>query len=134
VAAVPGIYTQNSQGFGPGAILNQDFSVNGSANAAAKNSVVAVYMTGEGTTAPPSATGGVAGSGSNPLNKPAMGVTATVAGLPATVEYAGSAPGFVYGVMQVNVRIPAAAPSGAQPIVINIGTFSTQAGVTVAVQ
>jgi uncharacterized protein (TIGR03437 family) len=50
------------------------------------------------------------------------------------VEYYGSAPATVYGVMQVNVRIPAGTPSGPQPIVINVGSYSTQAGATVTVQ
>ena len=133
-AAVPGIYTQNSQGNGPGSILNQDLTLNGISNRAAPNSVVAVYMTGEGVTTPNSITGSVAGSGGNGLNVPRLPVTATVAGIPATVEYYGSAPGIVYGVMQVNVRIPLNAPSGAQPLVIGVGTNPTQTGVTVAVR
>jgi uncharacterized protein (TIGR03437 family) len=40
----------------------------------------------------------------------------------------------VYGVMQVNVQIPSNVPSGAQTIVINVGSISTQANVTVSVQ
>jgi uncharacterized protein (TIGR03437 family) len=134
IGTVPGIYTQNSQGNGPGSILNQDLSVNGPTNPAAKNSVVAVYMTGEGVTQPSSTTGAVAGTSGNPLNKTPLTVTATVAGQPATVEYYSEAPGIVYGVMQVNVRIPANSPSGAQPIVISVGSNSTQPNVTVSVQ
>ena len=74
------------------------------------------------------------------LNKPQLTVSATVAGIPATVNYAGSAPTLIYGVMQVNITIPANTPTGAQPVVITLGTsntavsFSTQAGITVAVQ
>ena len=133
-AAVPGIYTLNQQGSGTGAIVNQAGTVNGPGNLAPKGSVVSVYMTGEGVTTPPSATGAVAKTLNNPVLAP---VTATVGGLPAQVQYAGSAPGIIYGVMQVNVLIPANAPSGALPIVITLGTgttFSTQAGVTVSVQ
>ena len=137
VPAAPGIYSLNQSGTGPGAILNQDFSVNGPATPAAKNSVVSIYMTGEGVTTPPSTDGTIAVN----LNKPVLGfVTATVGGVPATVEYAGSAPGILYGVMQVNVRIPTSVGSGAQPIVIQLGAsatsiaFATQNGITVAVQ
>jgi uncharacterized protein (TIGR03437 family) len=55
------------------------------------------------------------------------------------VEYYGSAPGILYGVMQVNVRIPANTPTGAQTVVVQLAnstgvTFSTQTGITVAVQ
>jgi uncharacterized protein (TIGR03437 family) len=141
-AAVPGIYTRNQQGFGPGAILNQDgVTVNGPGTAAAKGSVVSVYMTGEGQTSPAGMTGAIA-----PVNVPApwkqplLKVTATVGSLPALVEYYGSAPGLVSGVMQVNVQIPANAPSGAVPIVITLTdastglSYSTQSQVTVSVQ
>jgi uncharacterized protein (TIGR03437 family) len=129
-ATVPGIYTLNQTGSGQGAILNQDESANGLNNPAAKGSVVAVYMTGEGITTPPSVTGQLAVS----LNHPVLGVTATVNGVAAQVQYAGSAPGLVYGVMQVNVQLPANAPTGNLPIVITVGTTNTQTGVTVAVQ
>lgn len=133
-AAAPGIYAQNKQGFGPGSIINQDNSINGPNNPAAKGSVVAIYVTGEGTTSPASTDGAIANTSGNPLNKPVLGVTATVAGQPATVQYYGSAPGIVYGVMQVNVTIPAGTPTGAQALVINVGNNPTPAGVTVAVQ
>jgi len=130
----PGIYTQNSSGTGPGVILNQDYSENGPTKPAATGSVVAVYMTGEGatnTTPPDGAIAPVNGTG---LYKPLLPVTATVGGIPATVLYYGSAPGEVYGVMQVNLTIPAGVSSGPQPVAITVGTTSTQAGVTVAVQ
>jgi uncharacterized protein (TIGR03437 family) len=134
----PGIYTANASGSGQGAILNQDYSVNSAANRAAVNSVVAVYMTGEGTTQPASPDGAVAPINGTGLFKPVLPVTATVGGVPAKIEYYGSAPGIVYGVMQVNVRIPAGTPSGPNvPIVITVGTNSTQSGtggVTVAIQ
>ena len=50
------------------------------------------------------------------------------------MAYYGSAPGAIYGVMQVNVQIPANAPTGVQPIVVSVGNFPTQASVTVTVQ
>jgi uncharacterized protein (TIGR03437 family) len=130
---VPGIYTLNQTGSGQGAILDQGLSVNGSNNPAAPGSVVAVYMTGEGITTPPSTTGQLAPTNGTGLNTPVQNVTATVGGVAAQVQYAGSAPGLVYGVMQVNVQIPANAPAGSLPIVITVGTTSTQNGVTVAV-
>jgi uncharacterized protein (TIGR03437 family) len=134
VQSVPGIYTQNSQGFGPGSIINPDGTLNGPNNPAAKGSVVAIYMTGEGATSPASTTGAIASTPGNPLNKPILVATATIAGLPAPVQYYGSAPDIVYGVMQVNVLIPANTPTGAQTLVVNVGNNATQANVTVAVQ
>jgi uncharacterized protein (TIGR03437 family) len=59
--------------------------------------------------------------------------TATVGGVAAPVTYAGTSPGLVDGVMQVNIQIPAVA-SGLQPIVIAMGAGSSQSNVTVAVK
>jgi uncharacterized protein (TIGR03437 family) len=133
-AAVPGIYSLNQTGSGQGAILNQNLSVNGANNPAAKNSVVSIYMTGEGITTPASVTGQLAPSNGTGLNHPNATVTATVNGVAAQVQYAGSAPRLVYGVMQVNVMIPASTPTGTQSIVVTVGTTNSQTGVTVAVQ
>jgi len=130
----PGIYTLNESGTGPGAIENQDYSINGPTKPAAKGSAVAVYMTGEGVTSTIPPDGAIAPVNGTGLYKPLQAVTATVGGIPATVLYYGSSPGIVYGAMQVNLTIPANAASGPQPIVITVGTTSTQAGVTVAVQ
>jgi uncharacterized protein (TIGR03437 family) len=134
VTTAPGVYTANAAGNGQGAILNQDYSVNASAKPAAKNSVVTVYMTGEGVTSPSSPDGRVAPADGTGLYKPVVPVTATVGGQTATVEYYGTAPGIIYGVMQVNVRIPANAASGNLPIVITVGGNPTSSSVTVAVQ
>jgi uncharacterized protein (TIGR03437 family) len=134
VSAAPGIYTLNQSGSGPGAILNQNYSVNGASAPAAIGSVVAVYMTGEGATSPPSTDGQTAPINGTGLNKPTQMVTATIGGLPATVNYYGSAPGIIYGVMQVNLTIPPGLTTGAQPIVISVGGVPSATGVTVAVQ
>jgi uncharacterized protein (TIGR03437 family) len=134
VAAAPGIYTANSSGTGQGAILNQNFSVNSSANPAAKGSVVTIYLTGEGTTSPAGVDGRIAPADGSGLFKPLLPVTATIGGENVTVEYYGTAPGIVYGVMQVNLRIPANAASGNLPVVVRVGVNGTQPNVTVAVQ
>jgi len=141
-AAVPGIYTQNLQGFGPGAILNQDgVTLNGPGAPAAKGSVVAIYMTGEGQTNPAGVTGAIVPVNVQaPWKQPQLTATATVGSLPAAVEYYGSAPGMVSGVMQVNVQIPAGAASGDLPIMVTLSdpvtglSYNTQARVTVSVQ
>jgi uncharacterized protein (TIGR03437 family) len=134
VDAAPAIYTQSGQGVGPGAILNQNYSLNTSNNPAVKGSAVIVYATGEGQTSPAGVTGSVIPNNGSGLKRPLLNATATVGGRPARVLYAGSAPGFVSGAFQLNIEIPADAPSGAQSIVIQVGSFASQPGVTVAVQ
>ena len=137
VAAVPGIYTLNSSGTGPGSILNQNGVINGSNTPEKRGNVIVVYMTGEGATAPQGSDGAIIPADGSALKKPVLTVTATIGGITADVQYAGSAPGIVSGVMQVNLLIPANAPvGGAVPIVINVGTASSSgAGApTVAIQ
>ncbi|MSV32255.1 MAG: hypothetical protein EXQ57_07015 [Bryobacterales bacterium] len=68
------------------------------------------------------------------MKRPLLAVTATVGDIPVVVEYAGSSPGIVSGVMQANLRLPANIVSGNLPVVITVGTAVGQSNVTVAVQ
>ena len=133
--AAPGIFTQSSQGTGPGAILNQNYTVNGPTTPAAKNSIVQVFMTGEGVTTPTAVTGKVNNvTSASQLPVPLLSVSASVGGVPAQVVFAAEAPNTVSGVLQVNLVIPSTVASGPNAIVINIGTAPSQNGVTVTVQ
>lgn len=138
VAANPGIYTQNSQGTGPGSILNQDYSVNGPNKGAAAGSYIQVYLTGTGETSPALATGAVNPANGSNLKTSLITYTATIGGVNAPVVYQGTAPGFVEGVMQFNIQVPQGMASGPQQIVITSSgggaTYTTQPGVTVQVQ
>jgi uncharacterized protein (TIGR03437 family) len=126
----PALFSANSSGTGPGAILNQDFSVNSAARPALKGEVVQLFGTGEGSTNPAGVDGALA-VGVFPA--PLAGVTVTIGGLPAKVLYAGAAPGLVLGVIQVNVEVPAAVGAGNQAVVMTIGGVASQSGLTVAV-
>jgi len=42
--------------------------------------------------------------------------------------------GFYAGMLQVNVRVPGNAPSGNVPVMLIVGSASSQPGVTVAVK
>jgi uncharacterized protein (TIGR03437 family) len=128
-SASPAIFTTGG-GSGQAAALNQDNSPNSASNPAAIGSVLQVYMTGAGQTMPASTDGQLAGS--TPWI-PLGTVTATIGGVPAAVQYAGSAYGLVAGVTQVNVVVPDGAPTGsAVPIVLQVGANPSPSGVTVA--
>lgn len=101
----PAIFVDSQSGFA--LALNDDGKINGS-NPADAGSVISLFATGLGLPDQPLPDGAV-----NPLDaKPTdSSVTATIAGLPAEVRYAGPAPGLVQGVWQVNVRIPSALAS-----------------------
>jgi uncharacterized protein (TIGR03437 family) len=116
VATAPGIY---SLGNNQGAILNQDLSVNGPNNPAAKGSVISIFATGEGQLKPPGVDGQLE-SGPN-LPTPVAGVSVTIGGIGAVVSYAGTAPQSFDGFLQVNATIPAGVASGAVPVVLTVG-------------
>jgi uncharacterized protein (TIGR03437 family) len=130
--AAPGIFTMNKSGSGQGAILNQDGSVNGPDNPAPRGSVVSVYGTGEGQTAP----AGIDGSFVAPsdLRHLALNVTASIGGKNADVTYAGSAANQISGLFQANVRVPNSIAAGdAVPVTLTIAGSSSQT-VTLVVQ
>jgi uncharacterized protein (TIGR03437 family) len=127
--AAPGVFAV-SGGSGQAAILNQDLSPNSVANPAPRHSVVVIYATGEGETTPTGADGRLSEA---PFASPVLPVSVRIGGVPCEVLFAGPAPGFA-GLLQVNVRISLGVPPGAAvPVELTIGTESSQAGVTLAV-
>ena len=118
-AAAPGIFI----------VLNQNYSINSPANPAAQNSVLVLYATGEGQTNPP----GVDGKFANDvLPKPILPVSVSVGGNNASVQYAGAAPGFIAGAMQVNAQLlPGVAPGASVPLILTVGGFSTTVNVAI---
>lgn len=131
VSAAPGIFTADSSGKGQGAILNQDGSVNGQTNPAAKGSVISVFATGEGILSPAGVNGKLA---STPVPAPILPVQAILNGATVTPLYAGSAPSLVEGVLQVNLQIPGDASAGPLSLVVKIGSAVSQPGITVSVK
>jgi uncharacterized protein (TIGR03437 family) len=135
-ATAPGLFAQNASGSGTGAILNQDNSLNGPSQPAAKGSIVQMFLTGEGQTAPLGITGKITGVTLPPPQvtpAPVQPILVSIGGQ-ALYTYAGEAPGMVAGVMQLNVQIPANAPSGTLSIQVSIGGNISQTGITVSVQ
>jgi uncharacterized protein (TIGR03437 family) len=112
VSAAPGIFTTGN-GTGQAAAVNQDGTLNSASNPAARGSIVSFYATGQGQ---------------------AAGAVSLKIGLyPAQLLYAGPAPGFP-GLMQINAQVPAGfLPPGIQPVVLAVGSATSQAGVTIAV-
>lgn len=136
--AAPALFTNNSTGSGQVAALNQNGTYNGfgsGLSAAPRGSVVQLFGTGGGQTTPASITGSVTpvpANASGLLQVP--NVTATVGGIPATVEFAGAAPGLVTGVLQVNVVVPnGVTPGAAVPVTITVNGVTSPMGATIAV-
>jgi uncharacterized protein (TIGR03437 family) len=126
----PGVFTLNGSGTGQAAAGNQDGSLNGSASPAKAGTYVSLYVTGAGQTNPGGTDGHLA---TVPLPLPVLPVTVTIGGKPAPVSYAGGSPGSVEGIIQVNAQVPTGLTAGSVPVVVQVGTSSTQPGVTIAV-
>jgi uncharacterized protein (TIGR03437 family) len=132
-AAAPGLITADGSGQGPAIALNEDGNMNSADHPAARGTIVVLIATGEGQTVPAGVTGKV-NSDFNNLPRPVLPVSVAVGGVPAlNIPYAGAAPAFVSGVMQLNVQIPAAAPTGIVSIVLSVGTASSRSDVTIFV-
>jgi uncharacterized protein (TIGR03437 family) len=105
---LPGLFTLDSSGAGPGAILDSGYSVVSKTNPARRGDYLVLYGTG----------GGVSPGD----------VTVAIGGVDCPVSYAGPAPGLVAGALQVNVVVAAAVPSGEQPIALKVGGRGQPAG------
>lgn len=129
----PGIFSLAGSGTGPGAILNaQDESINSAANPVSRGAWVSIFATGAGVTAPASVDGMLA---STLLATPEARVSVTIGGLPCQVNYAGAAPGFVSGLLQINAQVPAGVtPGPGVPVQITAGSVASPLNITVAVQ
>jgi uncharacterized protein (TIGR03437 family) len=94
------------------AILNQDGTVNSQTNPAHVGDTVAMFVSGVGQTTPPGVDGEIAqAAGGTPVLPIRVQLNASF----ANVTYAGSAPGLVSGVTQVNFQMPSMNPVGAGP-------------------
>jgi uncharacterized protein (TIGR03437 family) len=130
--SAPSLFTSNQTGTGYAAAVNAaDGTVNTAANPVKVGAYISLYVTGEGQTAP----GGLDGRlvGSTPAH-PILPVSVTVDGIPATVQYAGGAPGQVAGLAQINVQIPAGVqPGGYVPVAVKVGDQTSSPAVWIAV-
>ena len=79
------------------------------------------FITGEGDVTPPLITGAPPTTFVvSKLPAPALPLTITVGGVPATIDFAG-VPDFLVGVTQINFTVPAGVPLGPQPVVVTVG-------------
>ena len=133
----PGLFSTNSSGTGQGAILIANTAslaapvgaFSGSAPVQ-RGGFISIYCTGLGAVSNQPGTGVIASA--NPLSVTTTTPTVAVGGVPALVSFSGLASGF-FGLYQVNVQIPAGAPTGnAVPVVLTIGGVASNP-VTIAI-
>ena len=120
-AAQPAIFTQNQAGTGQGAIVNGVTNVLAdSKNPVHAGDVISIYCTGLGPVSPPQPEGAIASTAFT--SQTVTAVTATIGGVPATVQFAGLAPGYI-GLYQVNVQVPTGVtPGDTVPVILTEGS------------
>jgi uncharacterized protein (TIGR03437 family) len=132
-AVSPAIFTLDQSGTGPGAIRNQDYSVNSASNPVPRGGVILIYGTGTGVTIPASVDAALTAGPDFP--QVALPVFVTIGGANAKIYYAGGTPDSVAGLTQINVEVPAGiAPGDNVPVQIRVGDADSTPGVTIAVK
>jgi uncharacterized protein (TIGR03437 family) len=117
-AAGPGIFTLNGQGTEDAAALDAvTFAPVTSSQPIAAGSYLAIYCTGLGAVSPAATTGAAPPS---PPPQTVVKAVVVIDGQPATVSWAGLAPGFV-GLYQVNVQVPATLSAGSHQLQLVVG-------------
>jgi uncharacterized protein (TIGR03437 family) len=130
--AVPGIFTANSAGTQQAAVLNEDGTYNSPANPAVVGHIIVFYAVGAGLMNPP-VTDGAVSPNVLPLPAPQLPVSVQIRGADAKVLYAGAAPGYVSGLLQINVEVPLVVGFGnSVPLTLQVGGQPSQFNVTIA--
>lgn len=123
-SASPALFILGGAQSGPVAARNEDNSLNSASNPATRGSIIQLFGTGQGPVINPPPDGEASAGPVETVARPQV-----VLGLPGTlvpvenIKYSGLAPGFV-GLWQINVEIPATAPSGGSvPITVYMNSI-----------
>jgi uncharacterized protein (TIGR03437 family) len=112
------------------AILNQDGSLHTPSTPAPPGSILILYGTGFGAFDIPVTDGAILPTAQRLTNT----VQAAIGGAPATVLYAGSAPGLVAGAVQLNIQLPPSLLPGSHQLRLEVAGTTMQKPVEVFVQ
>ena len=130
-ASFPGVFALQSGGVGQAKAANQDGTLNSIANPAKRGSYLTVYAIGLGVVEPSATAGQVPPI--SPLSTAVNPVAASIGGVPATVSYAGLAPGYP-GLYQINILVPEGVANGAQEVIVSNANNGSQSGLLVQIK
>jgi len=122
-ATSPGLFTMAGN---RALVINQEGTLNSSSQPGTRHKVLTIYLTGQGNTAPAWPSGRAASS--HPLIYAPGPARVLIGGVAADIIFLGLAPGLV-GVTQLNVAPVWETPLGDQPLVVEIGGFSSNTAV-----
>ncbi len=117
-------YTEPASGRALIAALDEGYKLITSDSAARRGRVVQFYANGLGPVDNQPPSGEIAPA--QPLATTLATPTVTVGGRPAAVQFSGLAP-YIVGLYQLNISVPADAPTGLQPVVITVGGVTSKA-------
>jgi uncharacterized protein (TIGR03437 family) len=126
----PGLFSADSTGAGQALASNADSSPNSRDNPANTGDIITVFGTGEGQTDPAGVDGQI---GSDMPPQPVLPVSVTIGGQPAEATAYGGTSGQPAGYFQIGVQIPDGLSAGDQPVVLTVGSASSQQNLTIAV-
>jgi uncharacterized protein (TIGR03437 family) len=128
----PGLFAERIGGQGQAKAANQDGSLNGGNNPAGRGSYISVYGVGLGTVTPFVPAGQVPPL-AGPLSAVTNALAASIGGVPATVTFAGLAPGYP-GLYQINLQVPESVLPGSREVIISNAGNASQSGLFVQVK
>ncbi len=124
-AAAPGLFSIDLlDPARPGAILNQDNSINAEAKPARAGEIIQIFGTGQGPTTP-AATDGAPGPAS-PIARTTAVPRVFIGAVSAEVIFSGLSPQFP-GLWQLNVKVPPGLAGGQFPVFVIAGTSASSA-------
>jgi uncharacterized protein (TIGR03437 family) len=127
----PGIVSVSGNGRGQALVLRNGIPAPGAAQPVERGDIVTLYATGTGLLDNSVGDGMVVRGISHPL----LPVSARIGGQHTGVLYAGTSPGLLEAVLQINVRVPQTAPQGADvPMELIAGNGHSQIGLTMFVK
>lgn len=130
VATSPALFTADASGRGQAAALNEDGGLNGPITPISVGSILVLYATGTGELAPRGEAGAISPRGYGL----AFPLTVEIDGQAADVLFAGQAPGQIFGLTQINVRVPETGRRGALPVVLKSPGYRSLPNVTIEVR
>jgi len=128
---VPRVFSAFGTGSGQAAAVNPRGVLNGGASPASIGSYLSLWVTGLSDTEAPGFDPAAIAEEAIPLPFP---IRVYIGGQQQILMYAGTAPGMVQAVTQINIEIAPDTPGGPQPVHIVVGAEQSPATTTVTVE
>jgi uncharacterized protein (TIGR03437 family) len=107
-------------------VVDQHGGIIGQGGVATRGQTILVFANGLGAVSNQPNSGDPGPAPPQPLAYCSVTPSVAIGGSTAKVDFCGLAPGFV-GLYQMNVEVPAGAPTGTQPLVVTVNNVSSQA-------